>query len=72
MGAGPVAGLVAGLGPPTCAALLPSPACSHLLPDLQSPLAQWLGLLVLAPLAVQNRQVVQRRRHLKGGRTEAQ
>lgn len=51
----PVARLRAGLGPLPG---LPSPACSHLLPDLQCPLAQRLGLLVLAPLAVQNCQVV--------------
>ena len=31
----------------------------HLLPDLQRPLAQRLGVLVLAPLAVQHGQVVQ-------------
>lgn len=47
-----------------------NPAGSHLLPDLQGPLAQWLGLLVLAPLAIQNCQVVQCCSHLQGWEPE--
>ena len=43
----------------------------YLLPDLQRSLAEWLGLLVLAPLPVQHRQVVQGGRHLHGNRETA-
>lgn len=40
----------------------------YLFSDLQGPLAQWLSLLILAPLAVQHGQVVQGGRHLERGR----
>lgn len=50
------------LGPgPASASLAPGPAGparSHLFPDFQRPLAQRLSFFVLAPFAVQNRQVV--------------
>lgn len=49
----------------------PCDAYSHLLPDLQRPLAQGLSLLVLAPLAIQDCQVIQCCSHLEEGRTEA-
>ena len=62
----PVAGLGASLGAPSPPGR-PCPACSHLLPDLQRPLAQRLSLLVLAPLAIQDRQIIQCCSHLEGG-----